>query len=83
MFQKCSPNRTRDYAVACYIRIRSTDKGDLNDSWIVTKSAMGSMSGRPEYKNTTAISDSTHLELPNDPRTITEIERFLNGYITL
>ena len=52
-------------------------------SWVVTKSAMGSMSGKPAYKNSTAVSNSTHLELPNDPRTITEIGRFLNSYVTI
>ena len=44
------------------------DSGQMGDSWVVTKSAMGSMSGKPAYKNSTAISNSTHLELPNDPR---------------
>lgn len=55
----------------------------MRDSWIVTKSAVGSMSGEPEYKNTTAISSCRHLELPNDLRSITEIAKFLNGYVTL
>lgn len=55
----------------------------MGDSWVVTKSAMGSMTGRPAYKNTTAVSKSTHLQLPNDPRTIAEIGRFLKTYATI
>jgi hypothetical protein len=50
--------------------------------WVITKSAMGSMSGMAAYKNSTAISNSNHLKLPNDPRTITEIAKFLNSYVT-
>jgi pimeloyl-ACP methyl ester carboxylesterase len=59
------------------------DSGQMGDSWVVTKSAMGSMSGSPAYKNSTAISNSNHLELPNDEDTIAEISRFLNGYVTI
>jgi pimeloyl-ACP methyl ester carboxylesterase len=59
------------------------DSGQMGDSWVVTGSAMGSMSGKPAYKNSTAISNSSHLELPNDLRTINEISRFLNSYITV
>jgi hypothetical protein len=55
----------------------------MGDSWVVTKSAMGSMSGRPTYKNSTAVSKSTHLQLPNDPRTIAEIGKFLKAYVTI
>ena len=54
----------------------------MGDHWVITKSAMGSMSGMPAYKNSTAISNSNHLKLPNDPRTITEIAKFLNSYVT-
>lgn len=57
--------------------------GQMGDTWVVTKSAMGSMSGKPVYNNSTAISNSTHLQLPNDPRTITEIGRFLKTYVTV
>jgi hypothetical protein len=57
--------------------------GQMGDSWVVTKSAMGSMSGRPTYKNSTAVSKSTHLQLPNDPRTIAEIGKFLKAYVTI
>ena len=53
------------------------DSGQMGNSWVVTKSAMGSMSGEPAYKNSTAISNSNHLELPNDLRTVAEIARFL------
>jgi hypothetical protein len=59
------------------------DSGQMGDHWVVTKSAMGSMSGLPAYKNSTAISNSNHLELPNDPRTINEIAKFLNSYVTI
>ena len=59
------------------------DSGQMGDWWVVTKSAMGSMSGKPVYKNSTAISHSNHLELPNDPHTIAEIAKFLNGYVTI
>jgi hypothetical protein len=44
---------------------------------------MCSMSGTPVYKNSTAISNSNHLELPNDQRTVTEIAKFLNSYVTI
>jgi pimeloyl-ACP methyl ester carboxylesterase len=59
------------------------DSGQMGDRWVVTKSAMCSMSGTPVYKNSTAISNSNHLELPNDQRTVTEIAKFLNNYVTI
>jgi hypothetical protein len=59
------------------------DSGQMGDRWVVTKSAMCSMSGTPVYKNSTAISNSNHLELPNDQRTVTEIAKFLNSYVTI
>jgi hypothetical protein len=59
------------------------DSGQMGDHWVVTKSATGSMSGMPACKNSTAISNSNHLELPNDQRTINEIAKFLNSYVTI
>jgi hypothetical protein len=70
-------DKVNDYAGIEFVY----DSGQMGDLWVVTKSAMGSMSGKP-YKNCTAISYSNHLELPNDERTLAEITRFLNGYLT-
>ena len=47
------------------------------DTLVVAKSAMCSMSGRPLY-NSRSISNSNHLALPSDSRTINEIMKYLN-----
>jgi len=48
------------------------------DTLVVAKSGMCSMSGRPVYKNSKSISNCDHSTLPNDPRTINEIMKYLN-----
>jgi pimeloyl-ACP methyl ester carboxylesterase len=53
------------------------DSGQHGDTWVVTKSAMGSMSGLPVYTNSRPISD-IHPNLPNNGLTIDEIRKFLN-----
>ena len=47
------------------------------DTVVVTDSAMGSMSGKPTYKNSKCIPNVTHTDLPNDDETIAEIKKFL------
>src|SRR5919197_587436 len=51
------------------------DSGQHGDTWVVTKSAMGSMSGLPVYMNSRPISD-IHPNLPNNGLTIDEIRKF-------
>jgi hypothetical protein len=53
------------------------DSGQHGDTLVVTKSAMGSMSGSPAYPKSIPISN-IHTILPDDERTINEIKNFLN-----
>jgi hypothetical protein len=53
------------------------DSGQHGDTLVVTRSAMGSMSGLPVHKNSKPISN-VHTILPNDDHTIEEIKKFLN-----
>jgi len=53
------------------------DSGQHGDTWVVTKSAMDSMSGIPVIPRSIPISN-IHTNLPNDESTINEIKKFLN-----
>jgi hypothetical protein len=51
--------------------------GQNGDTWVVTKSAMGSISGIPVYPNSSLIND-IHPDLPDNATTIDVIKKFLN-----